>query len=223
MRSWEAELVERQVRFPLLKEAAKSQPPCATIELMPPDGVEITRLLNDFRSGGAPASGDLIALLYPELRKLAARALRRQRIGHTWQSTELIHEAYIRLVERTQPEWQSRAHFYAVASTIMRNIMVDHARKRLSAKRGSGGDKVTFNEAVTWSNERPGALVALDDALSVLARLDERRAKILEMRFFGGMSVEETAEATGVSTATVGREMRLAEAWLARELSQKNS
>lgn len=160
--------------------------------------------------------------LHPELRQVAARALRRVHRGQTWQPTSLINEAYVRLVEGSQPEWNSRAHFFAVAATVMRNILVDEARRRMSAKRGSGGEKLTLDEALQWTDERPHTLVALDDALSALARLDERRAKVLEQRFFGGLSVEETAEAIGISPATVGREMRLALAWLARELSGKN-
>jgi RNA polymerase sigma factor (TIGR02999 family) len=177
--------------------------------------------LNGFRAGDAEAAGEVMAQLHGELRVLAANALRKRPASATWQPTALINEAYLRLTERAQPEWKSRTHFFAVAATIMRNILVDEARRRMTAKRGSGAGKLTLNDALQWTNERPLTLVALDDALTALARLDERRAKVLELRFFAGLSVSETAEALGVSDATVGREMRLAEAWLARELSGK--
>jgi RNA polymerase sigma factor (TIGR02999 family) len=185
------------------------------------DPDDITRLLNGFRAGDVAAREQLMARLHGELRRVASHALRKAPSSDTWQPTALINEAYIRLVERAQPEWQSRTHFFAVAATIMRNILVDEARRRLSAKRGAGPARLTLNEALQWSDERPQTLVALDDALTTLAQMDARRAKVLELRFFAGLSVAETAEALGVAVATVGREMRLAEAWLARELSEK--
>jgi RNA polymerase sigma factor (TIGR02999 family) len=180
---------------------------------------DVTRLLNAFRDGDEAARDRLVEFLYPELRRLAAKSLNRKARGATWQPTALIHELYLRLVERSQPEWQSRAHFFAVAATIMRNILVDHARKRAAAKRGSGAEQVTLEEIEQWSGQRPRALLALDNALDALHEFDPRRARVLELRFFGGLTTAEIAEALGVSTATVGREMRMAEAWLARELA----
>jgi RNA polymerase sigma factor (TIGR02999 family) len=180
---------------------------------------DVTRLLQDFRSGKQAALDSLMPVVYAELRRIAAGYLAGQR-GHTLQPTALIHEAYLRLAGRNVPEWQDRAHFFAVSATIMRQILVDHAREKLTAKRGEGAVRVELDERLTPSDERPDALVALDDALRTLAGFDERRAKVLELRFFGGLSVEETAEALGISVATVGREARLAEAWLLRELNQ---
>lgn len=188
---------------------------------MDDEGAEITRLLNAFRDGDAAAGEQLAYFLYPELHQLAAKNLHGKQPGHTWQPTALINEAYLRLVERGQPEWRSRAHFFAVASTIMRNILVDHARKRLAAKRGGGGGRVTWDDALEWTDERPQSLIALNDALDSLAKFDPRRARMLEMRFFGGLSVEESAEALGVSRSTVERDMRIAGAWLSREIEKK--
>lgn len=188
------------------------------------DSPDITRLLNQFRSGDGASQNELAELLQRELREIAARSLRSRDAGATWQPTALVNEAYVRLLGRAQPEWQSRAHFFGVAATIMRNILVDDARRRMSAKRGSGAHPMTLDEALRWTDEQPQTLLALNDALDTLARMDPRRAKILELRFFAGLDVEETAEALSVSTATIKRETRLAESWLARELSGgKNS
>jgi len=184
-----------------------------------PDHPEVTRLLNRFREGDRSALDELAGILQSELHQIAARAMRRHLAGGTWQPTALINEAYIRLVERGQPEWQSRTHFFAVAATIMRNILVDEARRRLSLKRGAGRANLTLDEALQWSDEQPQTLVALDDALAALARRDPRSVRILELRFFAGLTIEETAEVLNISTMTVKRDMRLAEAWLARELS----
>jgi RNA polymerase sigma factor (TIGR02999 family) len=178
---------------------------------------DVTRLLRDFRGGKAEALDALMPLVYGELRRIAGGYLAGQR-GHTLQPTALIHEAYLRLAGRETPEWRDRAHFFAVSATIMRQILVDHARGKQAAKRGAGAVKVEFDDRLPYSDEQPEALVTLDDALRELGKFDERRAKVLELRFFGGLSVEETAEALGVSVATVGREARLAEAWLVREL-----
>src|SRR4051812_17207223 len=183
----------------------------------PPSAV--TRLLHDFRGGNQAALDSLMPLVYQELHRIASGYLAGQR-GHTLQATALIHEAYLRLAGRNVPEWQDRAHFFAVSATIMRQILVDHARSKHAGKRGAGAVRVELDERVAGSDERPDALVALDDALRELAKFDARRAKVLELRFFAGLSVEETAEATGVSVATVGREARLAEAWLLRELKK---
>ena len=163
----------------------------------------------------------LTPLVYNELRRLAERYLRNERSAATLQPTALVHEAYLRLVAQSMPDWESRAHFFGVAAHLMRQILVDHARKHRSAKRGSGAEKLSIDEIVGLGAEKPGDIIALDDALKTLADLDERKAKVIELRFFGGLSVEETAAALGVSAATLGREQRMAEAWLHRELSNE--
>lgn len=161
----------------------------------------------------------LTPLVYNELRRLAERYLRNERSAATLQPTALVHEAYLRLVAQSMPDWESRAHFFGVAAHLMRQILVDHARKHRSAKRGGGAEKLAIDEIVGLGTEKPADIIALDDALKALAEIDERKAKVIELRFFGGLSVEETGVALGVSPATIGREQRLAEAWLHRELS----
>lgn len=163
----------------------------------------------------------LTPLVYNELRRLAERYLRNERSAATLQPTALVHEAYLRLVAQSMPDWESRAHFFGVAAHLMRQILVDHARKHRSAKRGGGAEKLPIDEIVGLGVEKSGDIIALDDALKALAEIDERKAKVIELRFFGGLSVEETAVALGVSPATIGREQRLAEAWLHRELSNE--
>lgn len=161
----------------------------------------------------------LTPLVYNELRRLAERYLRNERSAATLQPTALVHEAYLRLVAQSMPDWESRAHFFGVAAHLMRQILVDHARKHRSAKRGGGIEKMSIDEIVGLGADKPGDIIALDDALQALQEIDERKAKVIELRFFGGLSVDETAVALGVSPATIGREQRLAEAWLHRELS----
>ena len=178
----------------------------------------ITELLLDLSRGNKAALDQLTPLVYQELRQLANSYLRRERSDHTLQPTALIHEAYLRLIDQSMPEWQSRAHFFGVAAQLMRQILVDHARGHKAAKRGGGGKKVTLDEAVIFSEERAADLVALDDALNELAKFDERKCRVIELRFFGGLSIEETAQALSISVATVGRELRLAEAWLHRQM-----
>ena len=158
-------------------------------------------------------------LVYHELRRLAAAYLRNQTTGHTLQPTALVHEAYLRLVDRSQSDWKDRAHFFNIAATIMRQILVDHARAKVAVKRGGGNAKVEFKDTLNYSDEKAAELLALDDALRGLAAVDERKARVIELRYFGGLSVEESAETLGVSIATIGRETRYAEAWLRRELS----
>jgi RNA polymerase sigma factor (TIGR02999 family) len=157
-------------------------------------------------------------LVYRELRRLAAGYLRKQPHGHTLQPTGLVHEAYIRLVERSQSQWQDRDHFFQTAAVVMRRILVDHARTRIAGKRGGGRVRVDLDTALDHAVDRSRTLVALDDVLTGLAAVDERKARVIELRYFGGLSVEETALALGISIATVGRECRYAEAWLRREL-----
>jgi RNA polymerase sigma factor (TIGR02999 family) len=154
------------------------------------------------------------------LHKLAESYLRKERDASTLQPTALVHEAYIRLVAQDLPDWQSRAHFFGVAAQLMRQILVDNARKHRSGKRGGGAVKVPLTEALSFTPERSSDVIALDDALKALAAVDERKCKVIELRFFGGLSVEETAQTLGISVATIGREQRLAEAWLHREMSR---
>jgi len=185
---------------------------------MSPSPQEVTQLLRDWRQGNRAAFDQLIPLVYDELRRLAKRHLQRQSPGHTLQTTALVHEAYLRLIEQQNIEWQNRAHFFAVAARAMRFLLVDHARARQYAKRGGGARQVTLDEVAVVSPERNTDLLALDEALSRLAALDPRKSQVVELRYFGGLSAEETAEALGVSEVTVKREWLKAKAWLYREL-----
>jgi len=180
----------------------------------------VTQLLIDWGNGSKEALDNLTPIIYAELHKLAESYLRRERNAATLQPTALVHEAYIRLVAQDLPDWQSRAHFFGVAAQLMRQILVDNARRHRSEKRGGGAAKVPLSEALSFTPERSSDVIALDDALNTLAAVDERKCKVIELRFFGGLSVEETAQALGVSVATIGREQRLAEAWLHREMSR---
>jgi RNA polymerase sigma factor (TIGR02999 family) len=200
----------------------------------------VTQLLASWRGGDKAALGELTGLVYQELRSLAQRHLRRERSNHTIQRTALVNEAFVRLVNQQSVDWQSRAHFFGLASNLMRRILVDHARARLASKRGGGVDAVSLDEIVNPSDSdttghpngpryaEPGQVdgetdedvAAIDEALTRLAALDERQAKIVEMRYFGGLTIEETAAAIGISDATVKREWTLARAWLRRELSK---
>jgi RNA polymerase sigma factor (TIGR02999 family) len=173
---------------------------------------EVTRLLAEWKAGDERAAGELIPLVYGELRQLAAAYLRRERHGHTLQPTALVHEAYLRLVEQSSPDWQSRSHFYGVAARVMRQILVDHARRRLAKKRA--GMPVTVEQAVSFAPERNGELVALDAALTDLEKLDVRKCHAIELRYFAGLSMDEIAQAMNISVQTVRRDLRMAEAWL---------
>ena len=179
----------------------------------------VTQLLVDWKLGDANALDQLIPLVYQELRKVAAAYLRSERHNHTLQPTALLHEAYIRMVDQEMPEWQNRAHFLGVAARLMRQILVDHARSHKSSKRGAELKRISLSDARPADNlEMQPTVLALDEALTRLADFDERKARVIEMRAFGGMSVEDTAEALGVSEPTVKRDMRFARAWLRREL-----
>jgi RNA polymerase sigma factor (TIGR02999 family) len=180
---------------------------------------QVTQLLIDWRRGSKEALDILTPLVYNELRRLADHYLRDERAAATLQPTALVHEAYLRLVAQSLPDWESRSHFFGVAAHLMRQILVDHARRRHSAKRGSDAEKVSLEDAVSFAPGRGRDIQALDDALNALAQMDERKAKVIELRFFGGFSVEETAQALEISVATVGREQRMAEAWLHREMA----
>lgn len=179
---------------------------------------EITRLLHASREGDNAASDALLEAVYPELRKIAAAYMQREAAGHTLQPTALLHEAYMKLLAGAGADWKDRGHFFALSAIAMRQILVDHARGKQSQKRGSGVAPVPLDQAFVYREEDPELLVSLDIALQKLNETDPRKARILELRHFGGLSIDEVAEATGVSVATVGRELRFAEAWLKREL-----
>ena len=185
-----------------------------------PSTHEVTQLLIDWSNGDQAAVDKLMPLVYGELRQMARRYMARQNPGHTLQTTALINEAYLKLIGNQEKNWQNRSHFFAVAAQAMRHILVDYARSRQYAKHGGGAPEVSLDEALTVSQERAGELVALDDALSELAKIDERKSKIVELRFFGGLSVEETAEVLKVSPVTVMRDWSMAKAWLHRELNK---
>jgi RNA polymerase sigma factor (TIGR02999 family) len=182
---------------------------------------EVTHLLFEWSKGNSAALDQLMPVVYQELHKIASSYLRRERLDHTLQPTALINEAYLRLIDQNLPEWQSRAHFFGVAARLMRQILVEHARRHQAAKRGGQEQKVSLDEVVLFSKDRSADLVALDDALTALAAFDERKARVIELRYFGGLSVEETAEVVGISAPTVNRDQRFAEAWLERELKGK--
>ncbi|MCI0389298.1 MAG: sigma-70 family RNA polymerase sigma factor [Acidobacteria bacterium] len=190
---------------------------------MRPSSEEISQLLVAWGNGDREALDQLMPLVYDELRRLAHRYLGRERAGHTLQTTALVNEAYLKLVNEREMRWQNRAHFFAVAAQLMRMILVDYARRRNYAKRGGGAQRVSFDEALAVSEERGAELIALDEALKTLAEIDERKSQVAELRFFGGLSVEETAEVLKVAPVTVMREWRLAKAWLHRELSRDES
>jgi RNA polymerase sigma-70 factor, ECF subfamily len=184
---------------------------------------EITTLLLAWGSGDRAALDQLMPLVHDELRRMAHRYLGRERAGHTLQSAALVNEAYLKLLGERQMDWQNRAHFFAVASQVMRQILVDYARTRNRDRRGGGVQRVSLEDALAVASEQSAELVALDDALHGLAAFDERKSKVAELRFFGGLSVEETAEVLQVSPVTVMREWRLAKAWLYRELNKEVS
>ena len=185
-----------------------------------PGSADITRLLIDWRGGDQAALEQLIPLVHEELRRLARRHMAHERVGHTLQATALVNEAFVRLIDVRQVKWQDRAHFFAMSSRLMRRILVDFARSKGYRKRGGGAQKVSFDEALVVAPSPGQDLVALDDALNALAAFDARKAQVVEMRFFGGLSVEETAEALKVSVDTVMRDWKLAKAWLLRELKE---
>jgi RNA polymerase sigma-70 factor, ECF subfamily len=180
---------------------------------------EVTELLGDWAGGNERALEKLIPLVQPELHRLAHHYMSRERAGHTLQTTALLDEAYLLLVDHSKRNWQNRTHFVAAAAQLMRRIMVDHARERRSLKRGGGAMKVTLDEAAAVTETRSEELLALDDALERLAGLDLRKSQIVELRYFGGLTVEETAEFLTLSQRTVEREWDMAKAWLYRALS----
>jgi RNA polymerase sigma factor (TIGR02999 family) len=180
-----------------------------------------TALLLAWGRGDQTAFHELMPLVHDELRRLARRRMGRERADHTLQATALVNEVYLRLVDVKRMQWQNRAHFFAMAATMMRRILVESARARMFQKRGGGAEKVSLDEALVVSAQPNPDLVALDEALSALSEVDPRKGQVVEMRYFGGLSVEETAEALLVSTGTVMRDWRLAKVWLLRELSHR--
>ena len=181
---------------------------------------DVATLVGELNAGNDQAVADLVALLYPELRRLASRHLRRERREHTLQTTALVHEAYLRLTDQREVHWKNREQFLGVAAQLMRRILVDYSRGRDAKKRGGGLEKVFLEEAVSVSQEKAADVIALDEALTRLAEFDPQQAQLVELRFFGGLSVEEAAEVLGVSRTTLKRNWNLAKAWLARELSR---
>ena len=180
---------------------------------------EITLLLVDWSKGDGMALENLMPLVYDELRRMAKGYMRRQPAGHTFQTTELIHEAYLKLAINDVQNWQNRAHFFGVASTAMRHILVDYARSKQSQKRGGWQEKVTLTDHNAITGDQSKDIIALDDALKTLAALDERKSRVVELKFFGGVTNEEIAEVLRISTDTVKRDWRFARTWLLRELA----
>ena len=180
---------------------------------------EVTNLLIELKNGNRDAESRLMPLVYGELRRLAGLYMRGERPGHTLQATALVHEAYLRLVGHEDVDWQNRAHFFGVAANLMRRILVDHARAKQAKKRGGGDQKVSLDQAVLVRPEAPEQFLALDEALERLAKRDPRQARIVELRYFGGLSEEETAEVLEISVRTVKRDWNVARAWLYQQLN----
>jgi RNA polymerase sigma factor (TIGR02999 family) len=181
---------------------------------------QVTRLLLQWQAGDRAALNDLLPLVYGELRRIAGRQLVAERRGHTLQSTALVHEAYCRLVQQDLPEWRNRAHFYAVAAHLMRQILVDHARAQKAQKRGGDVSRLSLADADDPAEPADADIVALDDALTSLTALDPQQGRVVELRFFGGLSIEDTSEVLGISVSTVKRDWLAARAWLYRELAR---
>ena len=187
-----------------------------------PSQQKVTQLLGDWSGGDEGALEKLIPLVQPELHRLAHYYMSRERPGHTLQTTALLDDAYLQLADKTHPQWQNRAHFFAVAAQLMRRIMVDHARQRQALKRGGGAIRVTLDEAAAVTQTRADELLALDEALEKLATFDRRKAEVVEMRYFGGLTMEEIAEVLKVHVNTVARDWTAARAWLLAALSGEN-
>ena len=180
---------------------------------------QITLLLVDWSKGDELALEQLMPLVYAELRQMARHYMRQQPSGHTFQTTELIHESYLKIAKQEEHNWQNRAHFFGVAAHAMRHILVDYARSKTSQKRGGWQERVTFSEDAIGSNERSKEIVRLDDALNQLAVLDKRKSRVVEMKFFGGLKIEEIGEVLKISPETVKRDWHFARTWLLRELA----
>ena len=190
---------------------------------MSPNTAQVTRLLKQWGEGKGQALDELMPLVYDELKRLAGSYLRRERPDHTLQSAALVNEAYVRLIDQNQVQWQNRAHFFGIAAQMMRRILVDHARSHLADKRGAGVPVLSLDEIVAEAQNQSVNLLGLDEALSKLEKIDAQQGKIVELRFFSGLSIEETATVLGISPATVKREWAAARAWLYREVSAKTN
>jgi RNA polymerase sigma factor (TIGR02999 family) len=188
---------------------------------MIPGSKEVTQLLADWSNGDQAALDKLLPLVNSELRNLAGRYMRRENPGHTLQTSALVNEAYLRLIDQKNVRWQNRAHFFGIAAQLMRRILIDHARSHQYAKRGGGALKVSLDEAAAITETCAVELLAVDEALEKLTAMDARKGRIVELRFFGGLSLDETAEVMGISSATVQREWRAAKAWLRRMLADE--
>jgi len=199
------------------KHAQRRQKADATVDMV---SAEVTVLLSELAKGNPEAESKLIPLVYDELRRMADRYMRREREDHTLQTTALVHEAYLKLVEQHSVDWQSRAHFFGIAAQVMRRVLIDHARGHVREKRGGGQRAVPLDEALVFSPERASAFLELDEALDRLAAIDARQAKIVELRFFGGLTVEEVADVLAISPKTVKRDWSVAKAWLHGELKE---
>ena len=187
---------------------------------MAPSPNDVTQLLAAWGNGDQAALDQLMPLVYSELHRIAHRYIKKERPGHTLQTSALLNEAFVRLVDQREVTWHSRAHFFAIAAQMMRRILVDYARSRRYAKRGGDAQQVSFDENLAVSSQRSGDIVVLHESLIALADIDERKSKVVELRFFGGLSIEETAEVLGVSEGTVMRDWTLAKAWLRLAMSQ---
>jgi RNA polymerase sigma-70 factor (ECF subfamily) len=179
---------------------------------------DLTQLLKECSNGKQEALDELLPAVYTELRRLASSYLRRERPDHTLQATALVHEAYLKLIDQHSVNWQNRAHFFGVAAQLMRRILVDHARTHLREKRGGQMQRLSLDDAISWAEERDVDLVVLDDALTELAKFDERKSRLVELRFFSGLSIEETAEILRIAPSTVLRDWSLAKAWLYNQI-----
>ena len=179
---------------------------------------EVTQVLLEWNQGAEDAAERLMPLVYDELRQVARRYLQRERSDHTLQATGLVHEAYLRLVDQSSMTWENRAHFFSVAAQVMRRLLVDHARSRQTAKRGGAREKLEFNDALAVAEEPAVDLLALDDALQELVTFDARKSRIVELRFFGGLTTEEIGSVLAISPSTIRREWRIAKAWLRRKI-----
>lgn len=188
-----------------------------------PESQDVTQLLVAWSNGDQAALDKLLPLVNTELRQLARRYMRRENPGHTLQTSALVNEAYMRLIDQQQVRWQNRAHFLGIAAQLMRRILIDHARNHHYAKRGGGALRVSLDEAAAVTEARAAELLAVDEALEKLTAMDARKGRIVELRFFGGLSLEETAEVMGISSPTVQREWRAAKAWLHRMLTDEKS
>ena len=191
------------------------------LDPMDKDASQVSAMLEEVRNGDAAAASRLLPIVYKQLRRLAAHYMRDERSGQTIQATDLVHEAYLRLVGQDRMEWQGRSHFFAMAATSMRRILVDRARKKMARKHGGGAENVELNEALVLAPQKSKDIVALDDALKLLEDISPRQARVVELRFFAGLEMEEIAQVEGVSVRTAKQDWSLARAWLHREISRE--